>query len=185
MLVRHMGTKPLSAALGLERRLRNLLAAGEGTETLILAQHPEVFTLGSGGRRPKKRLPHPVRRVDREGGLLFQGPGQIAGYAVFDLGRRRLSALDVRKSMEGVLAEALRALGVKATRRGYANGLWAASKKLAFVSSRGFALNVNCDLSSFRFTSSRRWTSLQELLGKPLDEHVVAKAVAEAFLRYF
>jgi lipoyl(octanoyl) transferase len=56
------------------------------------------------------------------------------------------------------------------------------------ISCHGFALNINCDLGPFRHITPRSapgWTSLAEVLGKPQDETAVAKAVAEAFLRYF
>ncbi|MDD5657351.1 MAG: hypothetical protein PHF00_08880, partial [Elusimicrobia bacterium] len=178
------GSRPLSAVLGLERGLRLRLAAGQAPETLILAQHPEVFTLGRRARAAQN-LPYPARRVDREGGIIFQGPGQLAGYAVFDLKRRRLSELDLRRAMAGVLAEALRQLGVKTSRPSRADALRRGGRKLAFVSSRGFALNVNCDLAPFRLLAAPGWTSLQEIIGQPQDEHHVAKLVAEAFLRFF
>jgi len=92
--------------------------------------------------------------------------------------------------------EALLPLGVKAVRRKGSVGLWVQGRKLVFIgvaaqkriSCHGFALNINCDLTPFHHITPRsgpKWTSLAELLGKPQDETAVAKAVAEAFLRYF
>jgi len=134
--------------------------------------------------------------VDREGGLFYHGPGQLAGYPVFDLRERGLTLPGYRRSLEGVLMEALLGLGVKTVRRKGSVGLWAKGQRLVFIGvaarkricCHGFALNINCDLVPFQCItphSAPGWTSLAELLGQPQDETAVAKAVAEAFLRYF
>ena len=197
MLVRHLGLKPYSEVLALQFTLLPRRASGEAPDTLLLAQHPPVYTRGAACRqRPAHKLPYPLRTVAREGGPFYHGPGQLAGYPVFDLGARRLTLAGYQRSLEGVLMEALLAVSVKAVRRKGSAGLWARGRRLMFIGvaaregicCHGFALNINCDLAPFRYITPRSepgWTSLAELLGKPQDETVVAKAVAEAFLRYF
>jgi len=197
MLVRHLGSKPFSEVMALQSTLVRRRAAGEVPDTLLLAQHPPIYTRGAASRqRPAHRLPYPLRTVDREGGLCYHGPGQLAGYPVFDLRKHGLTLTGYRKSLEGVLMEALRSLGVKAARRQGTAGLCASGGRLIFIGvaarericCHGFALNMNCDLAPFLCITPRSgpwWTSLAELLGKPQDETAVAKAVAEAFLRYF
>jgi lipoate-protein ligase B len=197
MLVRYLGLKPYSEVMALQSSLVRRRAEEEVPDTLLLAEHPSIYTRGAVSRRkPGKRLPFPLRTVDREGGLFYHGPGQLAGYPVFGLRQRHLSLPSYRKSLEGVLIEALRPLGAEAVRHRGGPGLCVRGKRLVFigvaalhgVSCHGFALNVNCDLAPLRLITPRRehgWTSLQELLGKPQDETAVAKAIAEAFLRYF
>ena len=197
MLVRDLGCKPLPEVLTLQRSLVRRRALGEVPDTLLLAQHPSVYTRGAASRRkPGKRLPFPLHAVEREGGLCYHGPGQLVGYPVFHLGGLGLSPSIYRRSLAAVLVEALRPLGVKAVRRQAEEGLWAQGKRLMFIgiavrdriSCHGFALNINCDLAPFRPITPRGdtgWTSLQELLGQPQDEAMVAKTIAEAFLRYF
>jgi lipoyl(octanoyl) transferase len=197
MLIRHLGLKPYSEVMGKQFTLLRRRALGEAPDTLLLAQHPSIYTRGVGSRqKPLHKLPFPLRTVDREGGLFYHGPGQLAGYPVFDLRARRLTLAAYRRSLEGVLMEALLSLGVKAVRRKGSAGLWARGKRLVFIGvaaregicCHGFALNINCDLAPFRFITPRSgpgWTSLAEALGKPQDETAAAKAVAEAFLRYF
>lgn len=197
MLVRHLGSKPYSEVMALQFTLLRRRASGEAPDTLLLAQHPSVYTRGVASRqKPSRKLPFPLRNVDREGGLFYHGPGQLAGYPVFDLRARRLSLAAYRRSLEGVLMEALASLGVRATRRKGSVGLWAGGKRLVFIGvaardgicCHGFALNINCDLAPFRPITPKsgpEWTSLAEVLGRPQDETAAAKAVAEAFLRYF
>ena len=197
MLIRHLGLKPYSEVMAKQFTLLQRRASGEAPDTLLLAQHPSVYTRGIASRqRAAHKLPFPLRTVDREGGIFYHCPGQLAGYPVFDLRTRQLTLTAYRRSLEGVLIEALDGLEVKAVRSKGAVGLWARGRKLVFIgvaaregiSCHGFVLNVNCDLGPFRHITPRSgpgWTSLAELLGKPLDETAVAKAVAEAFLRYF
>jgi lipoate-protein ligase B len=197
MLVRHLGLKPYSEVMAMQFTLMRRRALGEAPDTLLLAQHPSVYTRGVASRqRPARKLPFPLRTVDREGGLFYHGPGQLAGYPVFDLRKRGLTLDGYRRSLEGVIMEALSGLGVKAVRRKGSVGLWARGKRLVFIGvaarkgicCHGFALNINCDLAPFQYITPRSgpgWTSLAELLGKPQDETAVAKAVAESFLRYF
>ena len=197
MLVRHLGLKPFAATMALQAALVGRRAAGDIPDTLLLAQHPPVYTRGTACRlRPVRGLPFALRAVDREGGLFYHGPGQLAGYPVFDLAARRLTPAKYRESLAAVLIEALDRLGVAACRRGGRTGLWASGRRLASIgvtvrdgiSCHGFALNINCDLSPFAPITPRGdpgWTSVQGLLGKPQDETLAARAVAEAFLRYF
>ncbi|MBI5241849.1 MAG: lipoyl(octanoyl) transferase LipB [Elusimicrobia bacterium] len=197
MLVRHLGLRLYSEVMGKQFTLLRRRVLGEAPDTLLLAQHPPVYTRGAASRQqPPHKLPFPLHTVDREGGLFYHGPGQLAGYPVFDLRERGLTLAGYRRSLEGVLMEALLGLGVKAARRKGAPGLWARGRRLVFIgvaarrgiSCHGFALNVNCDLAPFQHITPRSgpgWTSLAELLGKPQDETAAAKAVAEAFLRYF
>jgi lipoate-protein ligase B len=197
MLVRHLGLKPYSEVMAMQFSLMRRRALGEAPDTLLLAQHPSVYTRGVACRqKPSRKLPFAMRTVDREGGLFYHGPGQLAGYPVFDLRERGLTLPGYRRSLEGVMMEALLGLGVKAARRKGSVGLWARGQRLVFIgiaareriSCHGFALNINCDLAPFRHITPRsgpEWTSLAELLGKPQDETAMAKTVAEAFLRYF
>jgi lipoyl(octanoyl) transferase len=197
MLIRHLGLKPYSEVMAMQFSLMRRRALGEAPDTLLLAQHPSVYTRGVACRqKPAHKLPYPLRTVDREGGLFYHGPGQLAGYPVFDLRERCLTLPGYRRSLEGVMMEALVGLGVKAVRRKGSVGLWARGQRLVFIGvaarericGHGFALNINCDLGPFQQitpSSGAGWTSLAELLGKPQDETAVAKAVAEAFLRYF
>src|SRR5437763_53839 len=132
-----------------------------GPDTLLLLEHPPVYTLGRGA--DVRHLgaasdgPIPVIRAHRGGEVTFHGPGQLVGYPI--LGLRDLRP-DVRwyvRTLEQVLIGALADLGIEAERREGLTGVWAGERKIAsigvairrWVSWHGFALNVGPDLSGF------------------------------------
>ncbi len=199
MLVRTLGLRDYGEVWALQRKLVYQRASGEIPDTLLLVEHPPVYTRGASSRQPVPAgLPHPVHDVERGGDLTYHGPGQLVGYPIFHLGELGLRPRSFLRALEDVLIEAIRPLGVQAGRlRGF-TGVWAGGRKLASIgiavkdgiSYHGFALNVNVDLAPFgRIYPCRleadQLTSLQKLLGRPLDETAVARAAAEAFLRCF
>lgn len=199
MLVRTLGLRPYEEVWALQRKLVAQRAGGEAPDTLLLVEHLPVYTRGASSKQPVPAgLPYPVHDIERGGDLTFHGPGQLVGYPIFLLAARGLRPRSYLRSLEEVLIEALKPFGVMAERvRGF-TGLWVDGKKIVSigvavktgVSFHGFAINVNCDLSPFGLIhpcklQPEQMTSLQKVLGRPLDDMKVAKRVAEAFLEYF
>lgn len=199
MLVRTLGLRPYEEVWALQKKLVAQRAGGESPDTLLLVEHLPVYTRGASSRQAVPAgLPYPVHSIERGGDLTYHGPGQLVGYPIFLLAERGLRPRAYLRSLEEVLIEALKPFGVAAERvRGF-TGLWVGGKKAvsigvavkAGVSFHGFAINVNCDLSPFAHIHPCRlepeqMTSLQKVLGRPLDDMKVAKRVAEAFLEYF
>lgn len=200
MLVKKLGLRDYEEVWALQRKLVYERAEGTVPDTLLLVQHPPVYTRGASSRQSvPPGLPHPVYDVERGGDLTYHGPGQLVGYPILHLAERRIRPRSYLRELESVLIEAIRPLGAEAERlRGF-TGLWVRGRKLASigvavskegVSSHGFALNVNCDLAPFHQIhpcklEPEQMTSLQLLLGRPLDENAVAEEVARAFLKYF
>ena len=199
MLVRDLGLKEYEEVWNLQRKL--VFERGEGTapDTVLLCQHPPVYTIGRSSRQPvPEGLPYPVHKVERGGDLTFHGPGQLVGYPILKLADHGLKPRSYLHALEAVLSEAIRPFGVKAeTVKGF-TGLWVGRKKLASigvavrggVTYHGFALNINNSLAPFRLIhpcklESDVMTSMHKLLGKPVDEHAVSKAVGSALLQYF
>lgn len=199
MLVRDLGLKEYEEVWNLQRRL--VFERGEGTapDTVLLCQHNPVYTIGRSSKQPvPEGLPYPVHKVERGGDLTYHGPGQLVGYPILKLSEHGLKPRSYLHALEAVLSEAIRPFGVKAeTVKGF-TGLWVGRKKLASigvavrggVTYHGFALNVNNSLAPFRLIhpcklESDVMTSMHKLLGKPVDEHAVSKAVGSALLQYF
>jgi len=199
MLVRDLGLKEYEEVWNLQRKL--VFERGEGTapDTVLLCQHPPVYTIGRSSKQAvPEGLPYPVHKVERGGDLTFHGPGQLVGYPILKLSEHGLKPRSYLHALEAVLSEAIRPFGVKAeTVKGF-TGLWVGRKKLASigvavrggVTYHGFALNVNNSLAPFRLIhpcklESDVMTSMHKLLGKPVDEHAVSKAVGSALLQYF
>jgi lipoyl(octanoyl) transferase len=146
---------------------------------------------------------------DRGGDVTFHGPGQIVGYPIFDLrgfaasdGKRKtLGAVEFVRRLEEVLIRTCADFAIPAKRLAGLTGAWTdpahgtiLEAKLAaigvhisrFVTSHGFALNVNTDLSYFNLIipcgiTSKPVTSMQQELGKPLDLNAVAESISRNF----
>jgi lipoate-protein ligase B len=132
-----------------------------GAEALLLLEHPPVYTLGRGADPVHLRLAAetgaPVVRTHRGGQVTYHGPGQLVGYPILDLRRRRPDVRWYLRTLEGILIAALADLGIAAERREGFTGVWVGPRKIAsigvalrrWVSWHGFALNVGPDLSGF------------------------------------
>lgn len=199
MLVRDLGLKEYEAVWRLQRKL--VFERGEDRipDTVLLCQHPPVYTIGRSSRQAiPAGLPHPVHKIERGGDLTYHGPGQLVGYPILKLSDHGLKPRSYLRALEAVLSEAILPFGAKAgTVKGF-TGLWVGRKKLASigvavrggVAYHGFALNVNNNLAPFRRIHPCRlepdaMTSLHQILGKPVDERAVARAVGSALLEYF
>jgi lipoate-protein ligase B len=199
MLVRDLGLKDYEEVWKLQRKLVFERAEGAVPDTVLLCQHPSVYTIGRSSKQAiPEGLPYPVHKIERGGDLTYHGPGQLVGYPILKLSEHGLKPRSYLHALEAVLTEAIRPFGIKAeTVKGF-TGLWVGRKKLASigvavrsgVTYHGFALNVNNSLAPFRLIHPCRlesdvMTSMHKLLGKPVDEHAVAKAVGSTLLQYF
>jgi lipoyl(octanoyl) transferase len=154
-----------------------------------------------------------IFECDRGGDVTFHGPGQLVGYPIFDLRafpapdgtRKTLGAVEFVRRLEEVLIRACADAGIPATRVRGLTGVWttspdptAAQAKVAAigvhisraVTSHGFALNVNTDLSYFDLIipcgiPSRPVTSMARELARALDMNQVAESVSRNFGQVF
>jgi lipoyl(octanoyl) transferase len=129
-------------------------------DELWLCEHPPVFTLGPAGRREHVLDPGeiPVVRTDRGGQVTYHGPGQLVAYLLFDLRRAGTGVKRLVNQLEQAVIDLLAGLGVDATARPDAPGVYVDGAKIASVGLRvrhgcsyhGIALNVDADLEPFR-----------------------------------
>jgi lipoyl(octanoyl) transferase len=147
---------------------------------------------------------------DRGGDVTFHGPGQIVGYPIFDLrgfatpdGKRKtLGAVEFVRRLEEVLIRTCADFAIPAKQVSGLTGVWTNHRvgsvrpeaKLAaigvhisrFVTSHGFALNVNTDLSFFNLIipcgiTAKPVTSMRQELGRPIDLNAVAESISRNF----
>ncbi len=155
------GVVEYSQALAMQRSIHSEVVSGTSANTLILLEHPSVFTAGKrtlDSERPMDGTP--VVDVDRGGKITWHGPGQLVGYPIVKLAKPTELVGFVR-SIEAGLIAACRDLGLQTIRVDGRSGVWVrdaqGDRKVAAigirvasgVSMHGFALNVNPDLSSF------------------------------------
>lgn len=145
-------------ALALQERLAAGIAAGTEEETLLLLEHPAVYTIGRGGDPANILDPVlPVERINRGGDVTWHGPGQVVGYPLIDLGQRGRDLHRWLRFLEQVLIATLAAFHLPAYRMEGQTGVWTAGGKIGFigvgvrrwVSLHGFALNVCPDLRAY------------------------------------
>jgi lipoyl(octanoyl) transferase len=166
MDVRRLGLIPYAGALALQADLVRQRRAGEIPDTLLLLEHPHVITLGSGSHdenvlvsaRERAERGIELFETGRGGDVTYHGPGQLVGYPIFDLktGRQDLHRYlrDIEDALIGVLGD----FGLAGGRKEGLTGVWVDGRKLAaigvrvssgWITSHGFALNVQTDLSMF------------------------------------
>ena len=188
MEVRDLGSVGYTEAWELQRRLAEQRKRQEIGDTLLLLEHPHVFTLGRNAhpehllvRRPEVE----IHQTNRGGDITYHGPGQLVGYPILDLTAIRKDVVWYVRSLEEALIAALARFGIEAGRKPGMTGVWAGAEKIAaigvhisrWVTSHGFALNVTTDLRYFQFIvpcGIREYgvTSMERVLGTapPLAE---------------
>jgi lipoyl(octanoyl) transferase len=156
--VRHLGRVDYQATWERMQQFTQARTA-ESADELWFLEHPPVFTLGMAGRREHLLAPGniPVISTDRGGQVTYHGPGQLVVYTLIDLRRAGLGVRDLVTALEQSVIHYAATLGITATARREAPGVYVAGRKLASVGIRirrgcsyhGLALNVNMDLEPF------------------------------------
>lgn len=174
-------------------------------ETVYLLEHPHVFTLGRAGKlknvlRREDRHGNPIElvRTNRGGDVTYHGPGQLVGYPHIDLRERGRDVHRFLRDLEKSLIQTAAHFGVKAFLRPGITGVWASQGKLAsigigvrrWITTHGFALNVNTDLSYFQRINpcgimNCPITSLSHLLGGPVALTEVKGVFQRSFQEVF
>ena len=149
-------------ALQLQRSLHHEIAEGQRENTLLLVEHPSVYTAGK--RTQDHERPNdgtPVIDVDRGGKITWHGLGQIVGYPIVRLAQPTELVGFVREIESALIATCLE-LGLETTRVEGRSGVWVVDnkgeRKIAAIGIRvargvtmhGFALNVEPDLTPFQ-----------------------------------
>ena len=159
-LSRH-GLVEYQEAWDIQRRIHTEVVSGSRPNTLLLLEHPSVYTAGrrtNDAERPADGTP--VIDVDRGGRITWHGPGQLVGYPIVKL-QKPTELVGFVREIEAALIRVCEDLGVNAVRVEGRSGVWIrderGDRKIAAIGIRvakgvtmhGFALNVNPDLSAF------------------------------------
>jgi lipoyl(octanoyl) transferase len=141
--------------------------AGATGDHLLLLEHPHVITLGRNGHLENLLASDDVMTragisfypTDRGGDVTYHGPGQLVGYPILDLRDWKRDVGAYVRGLEQSLIDTLAEFGIEAGRIPKLTGVWVGDRKIAaigvhlsrWVTSHGFALNVNTDLSYFQY----------------------------------
>ena len=169
LAIRDLGRVRYTDALRVQQQLASERQRGEGCDTLLFVEHPHVITLGRNTNLQHLLASESVLarsgidffETNRGGDVTYHGPGQLVGYPIVDLREWRRDVHAYFAGVEQMLIEALASFGLAAQRipqRGY-EGVWVGEAKIAaigihisrWVTTHGFALNVDTDLSYFKY----------------------------------
>jgi lipoyl(octanoyl) transferase len=159
--LKRQGLVDYETALASQRKIHAEVAIGLRPNTLILLEHPSVYTAGRRTEVHERPLDStPVIDVDRGGKITWHGPGQLVGYPIIKL-RQRNEVVGFVREIETALIAVCQELGINAVRYCERSGVWlrdeTGDRKIAAIGIRvakgvtmhGFALNVNPDLTSY------------------------------------
>jgi lipoyl(octanoyl) transferase len=193
-----LGLVDYQVAWDRQRALAEARAGGTGPDTVLLLEHPSVYTAGRRTEPADRPIDGtPVVEVDRGGRITWHGPGQLVGYPIIGLSDR-LDVVGYVRLLEQVLIAACSEVGVATGRVPGRSGVWLAAgqnrpeRKIAQIGVRvargvtqhGFALNCDCDLGFFgRIVpcgiADAGVTSLSEELGRRVTVSEMLPIVAD------
>ena len=202
--VRRLGRVDYDAATVLQTKLERDVIERRETDYFLLLEHPHTFTIG---RRAKangvlagadilKTLGAKVYETNRGGKVTYHGIGQIVGYPIISLSPDREDVHRYVRDLEEVLIRTLKDFGIEAFRIEGLTGVHTREGKIAaigvhikrWVTTHGFALNVNTDLSFFDWIiacEGEPVTSMEKLAGNEIALNEVEDVIIKNFREVF
>lgn len=204
LLVQRLGRIDYEAGLALQKETEQAVKLRAQPDTLLLLEHPHTLTIGRRGDSSAVLLdPQQLQQrnvtvfeTNRGGKVTYHGLGQLVGYPVVNLSPDREDVHRYVRDLEEVLIRAVSDFGIEAFRIDGLTGVYTQRGKIAaigvhiarWVTTHGFALNVNTDLSYFDFIiacEGEPVTSLEQLLGSETPLSEVEDRVVTRFAEVF
>ena len=204
MEVRSLGRVAYSDALELQKQLEGEVIATRRPDYLLLLEHPHTFTLGRRSQNQGvlataemlRKLGVEVFETNRGGKVTYHGLGQIVGYPIISLSPDREDVHRYVRDVEEVLIRTMADYGINAFRIEGLTGVHTSEGKVAaigvhikrWVTTHGFALNVNTDLSYYNWIiacEGEPVTSMSRLLDREVDLAEVEERIVANFRDVF
>lgn len=202
--VRRLGRFGYGDGLELQKTLEERVISARDEDYLLLLEHPHTFTLGRRAkadgvlatRQMLEALGVSVFDINRGGKVTYHGPGQIVGYPVVSLSPDRKDVHRYVRDLEEVIIRTLAGFDIDAFRIEGLTGVHTSEGKIAaigvhikrWVTTHGFALNVNTDLSYYDWIISCEGepvTSIERLLGRDIPLREVEDLLINNFVSVF
>ena len=204
LLVQRLGLIDYQSGLAIQKETEQAVKLGTQPDTLLLLEHPHTLTIGrrgetsavlAGAEQLKKRNVT-VFETNRGGKVTYHGLGQLVGYPIVKLSPDREDVHRYVRDLEELLIRTLSDFGIDAFRIDGLTGVYTARGKIAaigvhiarWVTTHGFALNVNTDLSYFDLIvgcEGEPVTSMEELLGSETQLTEVEDRIVAHFAEVF
>lgn len=196
-----LGTVDYLEARELQIALLEKVHAGAEPNTMLLLEHPHVYTKGRLSKQTDVLLPEeelatkgiPVFETDRGGQVTYHGPGQLVVYPIINL-REWGGPVKYVRALEQVVIATLAEMGITANCESGNTGVWTDHGKIAAIGVKisrgiafhGLALNVNTNLSLYENIipcgiADRSVTSMAAILGEPVDLELVRYGMVYQF----
>lgn len=204
LLVQRLGLVDYESALATQKQTELAVKAGIQSDTLLLLEHPHTLTIGRRGDSSSVLLDKDELRsrsvtlfeTNRGGKVTYHGLGQVVGYPIVNLSPDREDVHRYVRDLEEVLIRTMTDFGIDAFRIEGLTGVHTRRGKVAaigvhisrWVTTHGFALNVNTDLSYFNLIiacEGEPVTSMEELLGTETELSAVEDRIATNFAEVF
>ena len=202
--VRRLGRFAYEDGLDLQKKLEQEVIARRETNYLLLLEHPHTYTIGRragengvlASDELLKKLDATVFETNRGGKVTYHGPGQIIGYPIISLSPERKDVHKYVRDLEEVLIRTLNDFEVDAFRIEDLTGVHTREGKVAaigvhlkrWVTTHGFALNVNTDLSYFDYIiacEGEPVASMERILGREIELTEVETRIIDNFRAVF
>lgn len=204
LLVKKLGRVEYGVALEVQKETELAVKAGQQSDTLLLLEHPHTLTVGRRGvnagilMSPESLAARGVTvfETNRGGKITYHGLGQIVGYPVINLSPDREDVHRYVRELEEVLIRTLADFEIPAFRIEGFTGVHTSRGKVAaigvhiarWITTHGFALNVNTDLSFFNLIiacDGEQVTSMEDLLGHEVEMSEVEDRIVTHFADVF
>lgn len=204
LLVRRLGRIDYQIGLTIQKETERAVQSGVQPDTLFLLEHPHTLTIGRRGDSSALLFRDEALRArgvsvfetNRGGKVTYHGLGQIVGYPIISLSPEREDVHRYVRDLEEVLIRTMADFGIEAFRIEGLTGVHTSQGKVAaigvhiarWVTSHGFALNVNTDLSYFDLIiacEGEPVTSMKALLGHDVELERVESQIIVHFAEVF
>jgi lipoyl(octanoyl) transferase len=202
--IKKLGRVEYGEALRIQKETELAVKQGDQPDTLLLLEHPHTLTVGRRGDSAGILLSQEsltargvtVFETNRGGKITYHGLGQVVGYPIVSLSPDREDVHRYVRDLEEVLIRTVADYGIGAFRLEGLTGVHTSRGKVAaigvhiarWITTHGFALNVNTDLSFFNLIiacDGEQVTSMEDLLGREIDMHGVEDRLATRFAEVF
>ncbi len=197
-----LGVSPFKEVWDLQKELVKKRQNGQINDTLILAEHEPVYTLGKNADENHilQNTPRDVKtyQIERGGDVTFHGPGQLVGYPILDLHNYKKSISCYMRGLEQLIIDTLAEFTVTADRKDGLTGVWVGDEKIAalgvrvtrWITMHGFSLNVLPDLTYYSGIIpcgifEYGVTSMANLLADEVTVDSVKQVLTEKFMNQF
>lgn len=204
LLVQRLGLIDYEPALAIQKETEQAVKLRTQPDTLLLLEHPHTLTIGRRGESSAvlldeeqlKRRNVTVFETNRGGKVTYHGLGQLVGYPIVNLSPDREDVHRYMRDLEEVLIRTMADFQIDAFRIDGLTGVYTPRGKIAaigvhiarWVTTHGFALNVNTDLSYFDFIigcEGEPVTSMEHILGSETQLSEVEDRIVARFAEVF